>query len=87
MQSFSGALEKALADFERQRDTGRVSYDADQIVKDAGEGRVADLFFAENDQFKGASLNAAALETVRHGGHAFPLETRDLPESRELGQC
>jgi hypothetical protein len=94
-ESRSGLLEEALAEFERRRDSRRVSTDARQAVKAALEGRVADLFLSEDAALRGVwnpetfeietgdpredLLNAAALETVRHGGRAFLLERTDMP--------
>jgi Bacterial archaeo-eukaryotic release factor family 3 len=100
MQARSEVLEKALADFEKQSNAGRVSSDAREIVKAAWEGRVADLFILENAALRGTwneqlrqietsnsredLLNAAALETVRHGGRVFALESQDMPLPREV---
>jgi hypothetical protein len=100
IESPSELLEKALTDFEKHRDTSRVSSDAHEVIKAAWEGRVADLFFSDGAEIKGAwnektqevetgdpredLLNAAALQTVRHGGRAFALEGKDMPVPREL---
>jgi hypothetical protein len=100
MESPSGLLEEALADFEKRRDSRRISTDAQEAVKAALEGRVADLFLSERAEMRGSwnpetfaietgdpredLLNAAALETVRHGGRAFALEERDMPMPRDV---
>jgi hypothetical protein len=83
MQSPSELLEKALTDFEKHRDTGRISSDAQELLKAACEGRVADLFFSQDDPREDL-LNTAALQTVRQGGRAFALEGKDMPVQREL---
>jgi hypothetical protein len=100
MQSPSELLEGALTDFEKYRDTTRVSADAHELIKAAWEGRVADLFFSEGAELRGAwneekhdiktgdpredLLNAAALETLRYGGRAFALEDKDMPLGRDV---
>jgi Bacterial archaeo-eukaryotic release factor family 3 len=83
MQSPSELLEKALTDFEKHRDTGRISSDAQELLKAVCEGRVADLFFSQDDPREDL-LNTAALQTVRQGGRAFALEGKDMPVQREL---
>ncbi len=100
MQSHSEPLEKALTDFEKHRDTSRVSSDAYEVIKAAWQGRVADLFLREGAEIRGAwneetqvvdtgqpredLLNAAALQTVLHGGRAFVLEGKDMPIETEV---
>ena len=86
MQSPSELLEKALTDFEKHRDTGRVSSEAQEVIKAACEGRVADLFFAEGALITQEAdiLNTTALQTVKHGGRAFALESKEMPVPREL---
>jgi hypothetical protein len=90
MQEPSEILEKALADFERFRDTTRVTSDATEVMKAASQGRVADLLFREDATLAeprdpGSDLlDAAALETVQHYGQAFALEGKDMPIQREL---
>jgi hypothetical protein len=95
MQSPGEELEKALADFNRHRDRGRVSADAREVIKAAFEGRVEDLFFLETADLRGAwneathqvdtgdpredLLNAAALRTILHRGRAFALQSQDMP--------
>jgi hypothetical protein len=96
----SEPLQKALADFEKQRDRGRVSLEPLHVIKSAWEGRVADLFMSEtaevtgkwNDEAHGVEsgrfgedlLNAAALQTVLHGGRAFMLEVKDMPVPHDV---
>jgi hypothetical protein len=77
-------FEKALAQFEKHRNTESVTFNAHYIVKRAGEGRVAQLFLREDAELKGADgedlLNQAALETLLHGGQVFVLEPGKAPE-------
>lgn len=100
MQSHSEPLQKALTDFEKHRETSRVSSDAYEVIKAAWQGRVADLFLREGAEIRGAwneetqevdtgqpredLLNAAALQTVLHGGRAFVLEGKDMPIETEV---
>jgi hypothetical protein len=93
-------LQSAIAEFEKQRDKGRVSLDAQRVIKSAWEGGVADLFLSQRAEFIGRwnkktyevesgspgedLLNAAALQTVLHGGQAFGLEAEDMPEKHEI---
>ena len=90
MQSPSEPLESALRDFEKYRDTRRVISDAHEAVKAAWEGRVEDLFISEGSTVRGTGdgdedlLNAAALETVKHGGRAFALDSKDMPTPSEV---
>ena len=83
-------LQRAIAEFEKQRNKGRVSFDAQSVIKSAWEGGVADLFLSQKAEFIGRwneqtyqvesgspgedLLNAAALQTVLHGGQAFGLD-------------
>ncbi len=93
-------LQSAIAEFEKQRDKGRVSFDAQSVIKSAWEGGVAHLFLSQRAEFIGRwneetyqvesgspgedLLNAAALQTVLHGGQAFGLEADDMPEKHEV---
>jgi hypothetical protein len=95
MRSFSEPLQKALSDFQKHRNDKRLSTVPREIVKAAFEGRLADLFFSESAGLRGAwngrttevetggqgedLLNAAALQTVLHGGRAFVLSGPDMP--------
>jgi hypothetical protein len=99
IQSRSEALEKALADFASRREDRRVSLDTSDAIKAAFEGRVEDLFIAEGAELRGAwnaethqvetaipredLLNAAALQTVQHGGRAFVLDAGEMPDARD----
>jgi hypothetical protein len=102
-QTCSEPLRKALADFHKQRDFGRVTFRQDEAIKAAFDGRVADLFMAENAERTGVwgpdagniqaspdrarqedLLNAAALQTVTHGGRAFSLPASAMPENAEI---
>ena len=100
MQSRSEPLDKALADFENRGEGRRVSFDIAEAAKAAFEGRVADLFVAEGAERHGAwnqethevetaqageeLLNAAALQTVLHGGRAFVLEAGSMPAAHDV---
>lgn len=100
MRLRSLALQSAIAEFEKQRDKGRVSLDAQSVIKSAWEGGVADLFLSQRADFIGRwneqtyqvesgspgedLLNAAALQAVLHGGQAFGLEVEDMPEKHEV---
>jgi hypothetical protein len=53
MESFSQSLRKALTDFETLRDTERVSFSQNAIIKGAFEGRVANLFLSEGSEHNG----------------------------------
>lgn len=93
-------LQSAIAEFEKQRDIGRVSLDPEGVIKAAWEGGVADLFLSPRAEFIGRwneqtyqvesgspgedLLNAAALQTMLHGGQAFALGPEDMPEKREV---
>jgi hypothetical protein len=100
LQTRSEPLEKALDDFERRGDRGRVALDAREIVKAAWEGRIEDLFLTEDAEFRGAwdaarydvdtktpvedLLNAAALQTALHGGRAFAVEAHEMPAGHDI---
>jgi hypothetical protein len=56
MQVPSEVLEKALTDLEKAGRTARVSTEVPDVVKAAWEGRVADLFVAQDAEVRG-SLN------------------------------
>jgi Bacterial archaeo-eukaryotic release factor family 3 len=100
MQSHSEALEKALSDFEKRHDTLHISGDLYSVIKAVWEGRVTDLFFSEDAEFRWAwnktdnqidennhpddLLNAAALQTVLHGGWAFVVPAKDMPLPQDV---
>ncbi len=100
MRLCSLPLQSAIADFEKQRDKGRVSLDAQSVIKSAWEGGVADLFLSQRAEFIGRwneqtyqvetgspgedLLNAAALQTVLHDGQVFGLEAEHMPEKHEV---
>jgi hypothetical protein len=99
MRSPSGALEQALADYSRRAD-GRVSFQPLDAVRAAFGGRVSDLFIANDAELRGICsaatievdttqpgedlLNAAALQTLLHGGRAFVLDKQDMPSARDV---
>jgi hypothetical protein len=100
MQTFSEPLQKSLADFQNYRDTMRVSTDAPAVIKAAWQSRVLELFISEKAEQRGMwneqtqdiesgdrgedLLNAAALQTVRHGGRAFVLNASEMPVPAEV---
>ena len=99
MRLCSLPLQRAIAEFQKQRDKGRVSLDPQTVIKSAWEGGVADLLLSHRAEFIGRwneqtyqvesgpgedLLNAAALQTVLHGGQAFGLEAEDMPEKHEV---
>lgn len=53
MQLFSEPLQKALADFEKQQNNGRVSLDVREILRAAHAGRVADLLVSDAAERRG----------------------------------
>jgi hypothetical protein len=82
-QSFSEPLQKAVAEFQKQRDKGHVSFDVADIARAAHEGRVSDPLISEdtaNADGDEDCLNAAALDTVLYGGRAFVLSAQEMPE-------
>jgi len=100
MQTSSEPLRKSLADFQKHKDTARVATDASTAIRAGWQGRVSGLFVAENAEQRGAwneqtqdietddsgedLLNAAALQTVRHGGRAFVLSRSEMPVPAEV---
>jgi hypothetical protein len=101
-ESFSEPLRKALTYFEKLRDSNRVSFNKNAIIKGAFEGRVADLLLSEGAEQMGTwneemhevesqvrdnrveeLLNAAAQQTVLHGGRAFALRPQEMPQKAE----
>jgi len=86
MRTFSQPLQKALAEFQKQRDKGRVLFDVAGVANAVHEGRVSDLLISDNTvNADGVEdcLNAAALETVLYGGRAFALSPHEMPEKGE----
>jgi hypothetical protein len=94
-RTFSEPLQKAIMQVREHAGTPRSSTDPRTVVQAAFQGRVSDLLIAANAGYWGAwnhqtqevephgrreeLLNAAALETVRSGGHAFVLNESDMP--------
>jgi hypothetical protein len=77
----------ALAQFEKLAGNGRASTDPQEIVKAAREGRVFQLLLAERIPFEGREddpLNAAALETLLHGGEVFLVPADKMPQHKSL---
>jgi hypothetical protein len=99
MREPSEGLRHSLAHFEKHRDDLHVTAGAAALVKAAREGRVSDLFLSTGAAFQGAwnsetmevdaanpaedLYNAAALQTVLHGGQAFVLAPEEMPVRRE----
>ncbi len=92
--TFSEPLQKVLTHIRECVGTPRSSTDPRTIVQAAFQGRVLDLVIAANAEYFGVwneetqnveagrgeeLLNAAALQTIRHGGRAFVLDERDMP--------
>jgi len=93
--TFSEPLQNAITEIREHAGTPHSSTDPRTIVQAAFQGRVSDLLIAANAGFWGAwnhhtqevethnrveeLLNAAALETVASGGHAFVLNESDMP--------
>ncbi len=95
MSTFTEPLQKAMAQIRELAGTDHASTDPRSIVQAAFQGRVLDLLIAANAEFWGAwneetqdvdtanareeLLNAACLETVRHGGRAYVVKEADMP--------
>ncbi len=92
--TFSEPLQRVMTTIRECVGTPRSSTDPRTIVQAAFEGRVLDLVIAANAEYFGVwneetysveagrreeLLNAAALQTIRHGGRAFVLDERDMP--------
>jgi hypothetical protein len=92
--TFSEPLQRVMTTIRECVGTPRSSTDPRTIVQAAFEGRVLDLVIAakcgvfrrveRRDVQRGGRpsrglLNAAALQTIRHGGQAFVLDERDMP--------
>jgi len=100
MQTPSEPLQKSLAHIEKHRDNSRVSTNADAVVRAAWQGRVSDLLVSDGAERWGKwneekqdiepaaqpeeLLNAAAVQTIRHGGQAFVLRPSDMAIPAEL---
>ena len=94
MSTYSEPVQKMMAEIRELAGTAQASTDPRAIVQAAFQGRVMDLVIAANAEVRGAwneqtqeaeaggseeLLNAAALETIRHGGRAFVLNEADMP--------
>ncbi len=100
LQYPSEPLQKALADIREHAGTSRVATDAPTAIQAARLGRVLDFLIAENAECWGTwnaetqevttgskqeeLLNAAALQTLRHGGRAFVVKASDMPVPAEV---
>ena len=87
MHSPSTLLQKALANFARHGPDSRISSNRDHVINAAREGRVADLLFSDGAESPGAAddlLNAAALQTLLHGGRAFVLDEKEMPVAGDV---
>ncbi len=94
------AFRKAMEEAETHRERGQISTDTSQVIQAAFEGRVADLFLSDSAERRGSwdkesfkprigegeddLLNAAAVETIRHGGRAFEVDPRSMPVRDEV---
>jgi Bacterial archaeo-eukaryotic release factor family 3 len=93
-RTFTPLLTKALQDMKKQQGTPRTASGAEAVLKAINEGRVADLFFPEDEEQRGTwdeaaqqirpgdedLLNLAAVQTLSYNGHAFALKRSDMPE-------
>jgi hypothetical protein len=93
--TLSEPLQNAIIEILEHAGTPHSSTDPRTIVQAAFQGRVSDLLISANAAYWGAwnhhtqevephnrveeLLNAAALETVASGGHAFVLNESDMP--------
>ena len=92
--TFSEPLQRVVTTISECVGTPRSSTDPRTIVQAGFEGRVLDLVIAANAEYFGVwneetysveagrreeLLNAAALQTILHGGRAFVLDERDMP--------
>jgi len=92
--TFSEPLQRVMMTIPECVGTPAASTDPRSIVQAAFEGRVLDLVIAANAEYFGVwneetysvetgrreeLLNAAALQTIRHGGRAFVIDERDMP--------
>jgi hypothetical protein len=91
-RTFSARLGTVLLDFKEVHDAKRVSFSIPEILKQAKEGRVADLLIREDAEYPGASdgdqnedlLNLAAVQTLSHRGQAFELKASEMPHETDV---
>jgi hypothetical protein len=97
--TFSEPLQKAIMQIREHAGTSRSSTDPRTVVQAAFQGRVSDLLIAANAGYWGTwnhqtqevdshnrneeLLNAAALETLQSGGHAYVLNQSEMPVKAE----
>lgn len=95
MREPSAALENSLSHFAKHRNDRLILSDPKAVIKAAWEGRLSHIFVAEGVEFRGSwkadvsevdvrephedLLNAAALQTVLHGGESFVLKREEMP--------
>jgi hypothetical protein len=100
LQTPSEPLQQALEDIRTHAGTVRVATEAATAIQAARLGRVLDFLIAEGAENWGAwnaetyevstggkqeeLLNAAALQTLRHGGRAFVVKAPDMPVRAEV---
>jgi hypothetical protein len=100
LQSPSEPLRHALEEIRTHAGTNRVAADARTAIQAARLGRVMDFLISEsaeswgvwNEETPGVTsgikreelLNAAALQTLRHGGRAFVVKASDMPLPAEV---
>ena len=81
----TGLARRALEKFDKLTGTGHASADVQEIVRAASVGRVEHLFLLENGSIPGAVdggadlLDAAAVQTLRHGGDVQTLPGTAMP--------
>jgi len=93
--TFTEPLQKAMADVHEYAGTGRSTVQPRAIVRAAFQGRTRELLIAASAEYWGSwdealqdvdignpveeLLNAAALQTLRHGGSAYVVKESDMP--------
>ena len=79
-QHYPEALRNALSQLERHGGSARVSFDPEQILQAANDGRVAHLFLREDGTREEGAINAAAIQSVLHDGQVFVLSPDQMPD-------
>jgi hypothetical protein len=81
----TGSARRALEKFDKMIGTGHASAHIQEIARAASTGRVEHLFLLENGAVPGPIdggadlLNAAAVQTLRHGGDVQTLLKISMP--------
>lgn len=74
-KAFEEPMHKALELYERMGGSERVTSSPKEVAKAAAGGRVAHLFLSGTDEL----VNAAALQTIAHGGDVWMTEPKFVP--------